>query len=93
MPDLLTTRDMSTSADSEFEADVLSVMAEIRPALEADGGDVELVSADRESGLVEVRLVGACRHCAASWLTLSYGIEARLKQALPAVTKVVALPS
>ena len=72
-----------------FEARVRRVLDELRPAIRADGGDVELVAADESLGRVEVRLTGACTHCAASVQTLSLGIEARLKHSLPGVRQVV----
>jgi Fe-S cluster biogenesis protein NfuA len=68
-----------------------AVIEEIRPAVRADGGDVELVSFDPEEGRVEVRLVGACHGCPSSLLTLKGGIEHRLRSQLPEVKSVVAL--
>lgn len=59
--------------------------------LKADGGDIEFVSADAETGRVEVRLKGACRHCAASIFTMTYAVEAQLKQAIPSIQQVVAI--
>lgn len=68
-----------------------AVIEEIRPAVRADGGDVELVSFDPEEGRVELRLVGACHTCPHSLLTLKGGIEHRLRTALPEVKLVVAI--
>ena len=59
----------------------------IRPSLQADGGDVELVDVN-DQGVVSVRLVGACRGCPASTMTLKMGIERILKQQIPEVTNV-----
>ncbi|MGC9307856.1 MAG: NifU family protein [Thermoplasmatota archaeon] len=70
---------------------VEEVIDEIRPALQADGGDVELVDVDEETGVVKVRLTGACRGCPMSQMTLQMGIEQELKKQIPAVTKVVAV--
>lgn len=56
---------------------------QIRPALQADGGDIELV--DVEDGIVKVRLVGACSHCPSSAMTLYEGVEKMLKEQLPEV--------
>jgi Fe-S cluster biogenesis protein NfuA len=61
---------------------------EIKPALEADGGDVELVDVSDE-GVVKVRLTGACRGCPMGMQTLKLGIEKHLKQKVPAVSEVV----
>jgi len=68
-----------------------AVIEEIRPAVRADGGDVELVSFDPEEGRVELRLVGACHSCPYSLLTLKGGIEHRLRSQLPEVKSVVAI--
>lgn len=61
----------------------------IRPALMADGGNVELV--DVEDGVVKVRLTGACGGCPMSQMTLKMGIERHLKQEVPEVKEVVAV--
>ena len=62
------------------------VIDKIRPSLQADGGDVELVEID--GGVVKVRLQGACAGCPMSQMTLKNGIERLLKQELPDVTSV-----
>jgi Fe-S cluster biogenesis protein NfuA len=59
----------------------------IRPALQADGGDVELVEVTDE-GVVRVALQGACRGCPMSQLTLANGVERVLKEQLPEVVRV-----
>ena len=68
---------------------VQEALDKIRPALQADGGDVELV--DIEGGVVKVRLVGACRGCPMSQLTLANGVERVLKEEIPAVERVEAV--
>ncbi|MFW5958186.1 MAG: NifU family protein [Desulfosalsimonas sp.] len=65
---------------------VQSVIDKIRPSLQADGGDVELVEV--EDGVVKVRLQGACAGCPMSQMTLKNGIERILKQELPDVKSV-----
>ncbi|MDQ1391924.1 MAG: hypothetical protein QOF30_901 [Acidimicrobiaceae bacterium] len=60
----------------------------IRPAVQADGGDLMLVSADVTEGVVEVMLQGACSSCAVSSSTLQAGIDRILKDRLPWVTEV-----
>ena len=57
--------------------------SEIRPALQADGGDIELV--DVEDGIVKVRLVGACSNCPSSAMTLYEGVEKMLMERVPDV--------
>jgi len=67
------------------------VLASIRPALHADGGDVELIDYDEEDGIVHLRLMGACGSCPISVMTLKQGIERRIMMAVPAVKAVHAL--
>jgi Fe-S cluster biogenesis protein NfuA len=69
-----------------MKADVESVLNKIRPALQADGGDVELV--DIDEGIVKVRLVGACHGCPMALVTLKNGIEALLREEIPSVKRV-----
>lgn len=64
------------------------VLKKIRPALQADGGDVQLVDVTPE-GKVTVRLKGACGGCPMSQMTLKNGIERVIKQEIPEVTEVV----
>ncbi len=70
---------------------VKEVLDKIRPMLQADGGDVELVDVDEETGKVMVKLTGACGGCPMSQMTLKFGIEAELKKEIPEVTEVVNL--
>jgi Fe-S cluster biogenesis protein NfuA len=69
-----------------MKAEVQSVLDKIRPQLQADGGDVELV--DVVDGVVQVRLKGACAGCPMSQMTLRNGIERLLKREIPAVKAV-----
>ena len=62
------------------------VLDEIRPTLQADGGDVEFI--DFKDGVVLVRMQGACGNCPMSLITLKQGIEARMKERIPEVTAV-----
>lgn len=66
---------------------VQTILNQVRPALQADGGDVELVDVTPD-GIVMVRLTGACGGCPMSTITLKMGIEKRLKEALPEVKSV-----
>lgn len=68
---------------------VEAVLEQVRPALLADGGDVQLV--DVKDGVVSVRLTGACAGCPMSSMTLKSGIERVLKEHVPEVTDVVAV--
>jgi Fe-S cluster biogenesis protein NfuA len=67
---------------------VEEAIKQVRPALQRDGGDIELVSID-ETGVVKVRLKGACGSCPMSTMTLKMGVEKFLKQQIPEVKEVV----
>ncbi len=68
---------------------VEAVLDDIRPSLQADGGDVQLV--DVKEGVVTVRLLGACGGCPMATMTLQQGIERKLKEEVPEVNKVVGI--
>ena len=70
---------------------VNEVIGEIRPYIQADGGDIELVEVQQESGKVSVRFSGACRGCPMSEMTLKMGVERRLKEKVPEISEVVAV--
>ena len=67
---------------------VQAVLNLIRPAVQADGGDIELVDV-KEDGLVQIRFHGACHGCPSSPLTLQHGIERNLREKVPEVTQVI----
>ena len=67
---------------------VTEVLDKVRPALQRDGGNVELVEVT-DDGIVKVKLVGACAGCPMSQMTLKNGIERILKQEVPEVKEVV----
>ena len=69
---------------------VQAVIDEIRPALQADGGDIELVEVE-EGGVVKVRLKGACAGCPGAQMTLQFGVQRLLQKRVPEVTQVVAV--
>ncbi len=74
-----------------MEAQLRDAIEAIRPALQADGGDISLVGVDEETGVVEVQLVGACGSCPASTMTLQAGIERILMDRVEGVTEVNAV--
>ena len=71
---------------TEMKEQVEKALADIRPALQADGGDIELI--DVVDGVVQVRLQGACAGCPMSQLTLTNGVERHLKNVVPGVDRV-----
>ncbi|UCF92459.1 MAG: NifU family protein [Desulfobacterales bacterium] len=73
-----------------MKAKVEEVIKKIRPSLQADGGDVELVNV--QDGVVTVRLQGACAGCPMSQMTLKNGIEKMLKKEIPEVVSVESVP-
>ena len=67
---------------------VKQVIEKIRPQLQMDGGDIELVGVE-DNGIVKVRLMGHCAGCMHAQQTLTFGVERALKQFIPEVTQVV----
>jgi Fe-S cluster biogenesis protein NfuA len=76
--------------EKSFEAKVAEVIETIRPMLQNDGGDIELVGVDADK-TVRVRLQGACRGCPGAKMTLKMGVERMLKQKLSDVKEVVSV--
>jgi len=74
-----------------MEDELRAVIDAIRPALQADGGDMQLVGFDETTGVVDVELIGACGSCPASTMTLKAGIERILRDRVPGVTEVNAV--
>src|SRR5206468_9133221 len=70
---------------------VQNVLNLIRPAVQADGGDIELVDVSPE-GVVQIRFHGACHGCPSSTMTLQMGIERNLREKVPEVTQVIPVP-
>ncbi len=63
----------------------------IRPALMADGGNVQLVDVDEDNGIVRVQLMGACSGCPSSQITLAMGIERAIKEKVPEIKQVLSV--
>ena len=63
----------------------------IRPALQADGGDIKLVDVDEEKGIVKVQLQGACAGCPSAQVTLAMGVERAIKEEVPEVKEVISV--
>ncbi|HNX26353.1 MAG TPA: NifU family protein [Phycisphaerae bacterium] len=70
---------------------VQEVIDQIKPMLQADGGDIELVDVNEKTGVVSVRLQGACRGCPGARMTLKMGVERKLQSEIPGVTEVLAV--
>ena len=72
-----------------MKKEVEKILEEIKPSLQADGSNVELVNVDEDKGVVQVRLTGACSHCPMSAMTLQDGIARVLKAKVEGVKEVV----
>ena len=73
--------------NAELENKVKNVLEQIRPYLQADGGDIEFVDLT-EDNIVNIRLLGMCGNCPHSRMTLKSGIEAAVKRVLPEISSV-----
>ena len=73
--------------DKTLHEKVEAALGKVRPSLQADGGDVQLLDVN-EDGVVKVKLTGACGTCPMSQMTLKMGIEKILKQNIPEITSV-----
>jgi Fe-S cluster biogenesis protein NfuA len=77
-----------TSGSTDFRERIEQSLDTIRPALQVDGGDVEFVDFDADTGVVQLRLVGVCGICPISPTTVKHGIERRLREMIPEVREV-----
>jgi len=91
MPDSMTHSGQSQNNKASLREQVQKVLDLIRPAVQSDGGDGELVDIS-DDGVVQVRLHGACVGCPSSTMTLQTGIERNLKQRIAGITGVEAVP-
>lgn len=78
----------SSEATKDLRDRVAAVLGALRPMIQSDGGDIELIDVDAD-GVVHVRFHGACVGCPAAAMTLTMGIERNLKDQIPEVTRVV----
>ncbi|MFH0856501.1 MAG: NifU family protein [bacterium] len=67
---------------------IIKVLNKIRPSLQADGGDVELVEVDEKKGVVKVKMTGMCSTCPMAIMTFTHGIEEVLKKEVKEIKKV-----
>ena len=75
--------------EEKFKDRVAEALSELRPRLQADGGDIELMEVT--DGIVKVKLKGACAGCPMSTMTLKMGVETYLKKKIPQVVRVEAI--
>jgi len=71
--------------------EIEKILKQIRPQLQMDGGDVQLLDVDEKKGIIKVKLIGACAHCPMSQMTLKMGIEAEIKKQVKGVKEVIAI--
>lgn len=77
--------------EKDIKNNIKAVLEKVRPSLQADGGDVELVEWDEKEGVVKVRMLGMCAGCPMAQLTLQEGIAKEIMKELPEVNDVVAV--
>ena len=75
--------------EDQRKTGVLDALDSIRPFLQQDGGDVELISID--GSIVKIKLLGACSSCNISHITMKVGVEERIKNAVPDIKEVIAI--
>ncbi|MBL30921.1 MAG: hypothetical protein CMC81_06765 [Flavobacteriaceae bacterium] len=75
----------------EIKGKVLEALDEIRPFLASDGGDISLVSIEKDNKVVNVQLHGACVSCTVNQMTLKHGVEMTIKKYVPQIEKVISI--
>lgn len=83
--------DKKNDSKKDLESNIKKALEKIRPALQADGGDVKFVDWDKKTGKVKVQLSGMCAGCPMAQITLKQGIEAEIKKDVPEVKEVVSI--
>ncbi len=73
----------------ELTAKIEQALDEIRPFLQSDGGDISLLSVDKDGKIVKVRLEGACVGCSVNQMTLKSGVEMTIKKHAPQIEQVI----
>lgn len=81
---------MENTDKSELKQKVNNVIDQVRPYLQADGGDIEIMDVT-DDYIVKVKLIGACGSCAFSTMTLKNGVEATLQKVIPEIKEVIAV--
>lgn len=82
---------MMSPMDLSMAEKIEEVLAKIRPALRMDGGGIEFVGFDETTGVVQVKMQGACVGCPMSQITLKMGVEAALRDAIPSIAEVISV--
>lgn len=80
---------MKTTVNEELKDNVVKALDEIRPFLQRDGGDIELLDIDEEKNIVHVQLQGNCVNCSINNMTLKAGVEMTIKKYAPQIEKVI----
>lgn len=78
--------DANVLSEDDLNYRIAEIIAEVRPFIQSDGGDIELLKV--EDQVVYVRLTGACVGCPSSMITLKHGVEARIREELPQIESV-----
>lgn len=77
--------------DNSIELKIEEVLKKVRPSLQADGGDVELINWNEKTGIVQVKMLGMCSGCPMAQITLQEGIAKEIKNEIAEVKEVVAV--
>ena len=80
---------MSEQKDNNIKERIEESLKTIRPSLQADGGDIELVDFNEKTGIVKVKMLGMCAGCPMMQMTLKEGVEAVIKKEVPEVKSVI----
>jgi len=75
--------------DNGMRSKIEKILGSIRPALQMDGGDIELVRIDKKTNTVYIRFIGSCEGCSISEVTLRHLVEKEIKKALPQISSIV----
>jgi len=81
----------SVLREKNMKEKIEKALDQIRPMLQADGGDVRFISFDEKTGKLKIELMGACSHCPMSHITLTQGIEEAIKKEVPEVKEIEAV--
>jgi len=82
------TEESTSASGNDFVQRVNEALDKVRPMLAMDGGGIDLISADPETKIVTVRLMGACHGCAGAQMTLQHGVERALREKVPELEKL-----
>jgi len=81
---------MPKSKKGAFKTEIEAFIQQLRPALQSDGGDLELIEVDEKAGMVKIQFFGACSHCGIADITLKHYLEKQLISKFPEIREMIA---